>query len=32
MSCTIFYKGKLKKKYLISEFFEIITKKVTGNN
>lgn len=32
MSCTIFYKGKLKKKYLISEFFEIITKKVTSNN
>ena len=32
MGCTIFYKGKLKKKYLISEFFEIITKKVISNN
>lgn len=31
MSCTIFYKGKLKKKYLISEFFEIIINDISIN-
>ena len=32
MSCTIFYKGKLKRKYQVAELFEVIIDKIKDSN